>query len=70
MARENEVKMSSWEYIIFIDNDDWVESIFIEKLYDEIQRTQSDIGICKRYKFEFWLFHFYTYRKRFNNRNY
>lgn len=49
-ARRNGVKIATGEYIIFVDSDDWVESVFIEKLYSEIQRTQSDIGVCKRSK--------------------
>lgn len=50
LARRNGIKISIGKYIIFVDADDWLELAFVEKLYREIKRTQSDICVCKKYK--------------------
>lgn len=42
-ARKHGVEVSSGEYILFVDSDDWLESIACEYLYEKIKREQVDI---------------------------
>lgn len=50
LARRRGLDIAKGKYVIFIDSDDWVDIKFVEKLYFEIMKTDSDICICKRYK--------------------
>lgn len=61
-ARNLGLKQAKGEYISFIDSDDWVESDFLKKLYDNAKKNNSDISFCsfiyfdefkKRYKEQF-----------------
>ena len=45
-ARIDGIKQATGDYIAFIDSDDYVEEEFIEKLYKNITKNNSDISIC------------------------
>lgn len=45
-ARIDGIKQATGNYIAFIDSDDYVEKDFIERLYDNITKNNSDISIC------------------------
>lgn len=38
------------EYIVFVDSDDWVEPLFIEKLYKTAKKDDCDVVGCWRYE--------------------
>lgn len=48
-ARNVWLKIAKWEYLWYIDSDDYVDSDMYEQLYDLIEKTGSDIAICNRY---------------------
>lgn len=45
-ARNAGIDVAKGEYISFIDSDDYIDPYMIEKLYESIKRTDSDISIC------------------------
>ena len=45
-ARNSGLKISTWEYIAYIDSDDYVDLSMYEKLYWLIESTKADIAIC------------------------
>ena len=45
-ARNNGINIARGDYITFIDSDDYVETTFIEELYNAIEKNNSDISIC------------------------
>ncbi|MDY4077588.1 MAG: glycosyltransferase family 2 protein [Clostridium sp.] len=45
-ARNLGIDISNGEYIIFVDSDDWIKKDMIKKLYEIIQKDNSDISIC------------------------
>lgn len=45
-ARNVGVSISSGEYIGFVDSDDWIAPEMYERLYESIQRSNSDISAC------------------------
>lgn len=45
-ARIDGIKNAQGEYISFVDADDFVENNFIEKMYNNIEKNNSDIAIC------------------------
>lgn len=45
-ARNAGIEIAQGEYISFIDSDDWIEENYIEKLYQLIINTNSDISVC------------------------
>lgn len=45
-ARNYGLKAASGKYTIFIDPDDWVESFFLEELYECASTNDSDVVIC------------------------
>lgn len=47
-ARKEGVRQSNGEYISYVDGDDWIEKGFIENLYNETVKTDSDI-VCAGY---------------------
>lgn len=51
-ARNVGINMSSGKYITFVDSDDFIDQRMYEILYKNIKNTNSDISICKYYKFE------------------
>ncbi|MHB8064378.1 MAG: glycosyltransferase family 2 protein [Ruminiclostridium sp.] len=40
------IKIAKAEYITFLDSDDWLDIMYIEKMYGAVMDTQADIGIC------------------------
>lgn len=45
-ARNKGIDIARGDYITFVDSDDYVETTFIEDLYNAIEKTNSDISIC------------------------
>lgn len=45
-ARNKALKKCDGEYITFVDSDDWVEIDYCEKLYNSINKNDSEIVIC------------------------
>lgn len=46
-ARNAGLERSTGEFVTFIDSDDWIEDIFLEHLYDIIQKNNCDIAIAR-----------------------
>ncbi len=51
-ARNAGMKIAKGEFLSFIDSDDWVDKTMLEKLYKNIQDTNSDIAICAVHQFD------------------
>jgi glycosyltransferase involved in cell wall biosynthesis len=45
-ARNYGLDIASGDYIAFLDSDDWIHEKHIEKLYELIKKTDSDIAVC------------------------
>lgn len=45
-ARNNGLKAATGIYITFIDSDDYIAPDYIEKLYDALKTTNTDIALC------------------------
>lgn len=45
-ARNAGIDIAKGSYITFIDSDDWVQEDYIQKLYDLLIATSSDISVC------------------------
>lgn len=45
-ARNFGLENSTGKYITFIDGDDWIEPIYVEKLVNTMQKTKSEMVIC------------------------
>lgn len=45
-ARNAGIEISHGDYITFIDSDDWINDKYIEKLYQLLKKTNSDISVC------------------------
>lgn len=45
-ARNVGIRKAKGEYITFIDSDDYVESILLERLYKDLTVNEADISIC------------------------
>lgn len=48
-ARNTGIDICTGKYIIFIDSDDYIDRNMVKKLYDNINKTKSDISICDYY---------------------
>ncbi len=49
-ARNYGIEKSTGEYLMFIDSDDYVSNDMVEKLYNKIDKEQSDMAICNYYR--------------------
>ncbi len=49
-ARNVAIEKSSGKYIVFVDPDDYVSNDFIEKLYNRMLETESDLSVCGHIK--------------------
>lgn len=45
-ARNRGLSVAKGEYIAFIDSDDWVDTIYLEKLYQKIISSNVDLVVC------------------------
>lgn len=45
-ARNTGIVHSTGDYLVFVDSDDYVHSEFIEKLYNAMKKSDSDMSIC------------------------
>lgn len=48
-ARNVGLAVSSGEYVIFCDSDDWVDEDMCEWLYQLVNKNDADVGICALY---------------------
>lgn len=53
-ARNNGLGIAVGDYIAFMDSDDWMDTCFLEKMYDAAESSNADIVICN---------HLYTFDK-------
>ena len=51
-ARNLGIERSKGQYITFIDSDDWVDSDYVETLYDELIKENADIAVSTYKRFE------------------
>lgn len=52
-ARNRALEVSSGEYVIFIDSDDYIDSTMLEKMLHKAQSTNSDLVCCGRLGIDF-----------------
>lgn len=45
-ARNIAVKMARGKWLAFVDSDDWINSVYLENLYMQAEKTNSDIVVC------------------------
>jgi methyltransferase, fkbM family len=45
-ARNTGIQAAKGEYIIFVDSDDYLDTHMVEKLYNSLVSTQSDVSVC------------------------
>ncbi|MFL0165436.1 glycosyltransferase family 2 protein [Candidatus Clostridium helianthi] len=48
-ARNVGIKAAHYDYITFLDSDDWLEDTYIEKIINAMKSTNADIGLCDIY---------------------
>ncbi|WP_175640176.1 glycosyltransferase family 2 protein [Metabacillus schmidteae] len=48
-TRNKGIEISSGEFLVFVDSDDWLDKHFVEKMYTEISKTNSEIIVCDYY---------------------
>ncbi|MHB8064379.1 MAG: glycosyltransferase family 2 protein [Ruminiclostridium sp.] len=46
------IRIAKYEYIAFLDSDDWIDEAYIEKMYQCIIKNNSDMVFCEYYKFD------------------
>ena len=51
-ARNAGMEAAKGEFYSFVDSDDWIDKTMLEKLYNKIQDTGSDIAICAVHQFD------------------
>jgi len=45
-SRQTGIDNSTGSYILFVDNDDWIESNMIETMYNKAKEEQADVVVC------------------------
>lgn len=50
-SRNNGLKISSGHYVMFIDSDDWIDSLTLKTLFDAVNREGADIASCRASRF-------------------
>ncbi len=45
-ARNAALDVCTGNYITFVDSDDWIETTYVEKLYETIKKYDCDISVC------------------------
>ena len=51
VARNKGIKMSTGDYIAFVDSDDYISTEYCEKMLAAVLRNNADIAICKLHDF-------------------
>ena len=51
VARNKGIKMSTGDYIVFVDSDDFISNEYCEKMLEAVLRNNADIAICKLHDF-------------------
>lgn len=51
-ARNYGIERAKGNYILFVDSDDYINIKMIEILYNNLIKTDSDISVCRPFKFE------------------
>ncbi|MBF0819331.1 glycosyltransferase family 2 protein [Streptococcus acidominimus] len=51
-ARNTALPLITGDYVLFVDNDDWLEPDHIERLYQSLKETDSDIAIANFTEFD------------------
>lgn len=46
-ARNYGIKHAKGKYLCFVDSDDWVSELYVEKLINKIKEDRSDIAVCE-----------------------
>lgn len=49
IARNNGINKAFGNYICFVDSDDWISNVYLEKLYNKAIKDSLDIVICDAY---------------------
>lgn len=66
-ARNRGLEIAQGKYIVFIDSDDVIDTRMIEKLYECIQKYQSNIAVCFYEKFTTHIPIYKEYEDKINN---
>lgn len=45
-ARNLAIKMARGKWLVFVDSDDWINHCYLENLYTQAEKTDSDISVC------------------------